>query len=82
MRSAEPPHIVMEILWFKRGTLPFPNPRRNTSLPILGIARSGNKVETNWKQSGNLFPHRFQLVIALLPVRFRFVNTLSSVYWR
>jgi len=68
------------------GSLPVPRipktSRRNTSFPNLGIARSGNKEETNRKQSGNLFPHRFLFVVALLPVRFHFVNIILSVYWR
>ena len=76
MPRAEPSHIVMEILGSEKGTLPFPSPRRNTSRPNLGIARSGNKVETNRKQSGNLFPYRFLFVACSFPLCERFFISL------
>jgi len=67
-----------------------PKARRNTSLPNLGIARSGNKEATKRQQTGNMFPVHFHFVVTLLPhrclivsivfpLRFRHISNLCSL---
>jgi len=74
MRSAEPPHIEMEILGGKKGTLPFPNSRRNTSLPNLET----HKVLTKCCHDGNTTETCFRYVSVVAQLCQHFVKALFT----
>jgi len=74
--SAAAAGVMMEILCSEMGSLPIPKPRRNTSLPNLGIAKSHHIVITKSPHSCNMLRLCDGFVVTSLKLCVDFVATL------